>query len=64
MNFVSLVTSLEAFEFWKVSVRANIGIALGLHVRLNHWENKTDDGFTLDVGLGLVQGLISVHANR
>ena len=64
MNFVSFVASLEAFEFWKITVRANAGISLGLHVKLNHWENKTDDGFTLDVGLGLVQGSISVHANR
>jgi hypothetical protein len=64
MNFVSLVGSLELFEFWKLTVRVNVGISLGLHVRLNHWENKTDDGFTLDIALGLVQGLISVHANK
>lgn len=64
MNFLSLVTSLEVFEFWKISVRVNVGIALGVHVKLNHWENKTDDGFTLDVGLGLVQSIVSVHANR
>lgn len=64
MNFVSLVGSLEFFEFWKLTVRANIGITLGVHVRLTPWVNSTDDGFTFDVALGLVQGVISVHANR
>lgn len=64
MNFLSLVTSLEVFEFWKLTVRANVGFALGFHVRLNHWENKTDDGSTLDIALGLVQCTVTVHANR
>jgi len=64
MNFLSLVTSLEVFEFWKLTVRVNVGISLGIHIKLNHWENKTDDGFTLDIGLGLIQGIVSVHANR
>ena len=64
MNFVSLVGSLEFFEFWKLTIRANAGFALGIHVKLSPWQNKTDDGFTLDIALGFVQGVISVHANK
>lgn len=64
MNFVSLTGSVEFFEFWKFSTQANVGISLGVHVRLNPWQNKTDDGFTLDIALGLAQLKISVHANR
>jgi len=64
MNFLSAIGSLEFFEFWKLTVRANAGIALGVHVRLTPWQNKTDDGFTVSVALGLVECLISVHANR
>lgn len=64
MNFVSLVSSLEFFESWKLTVRANVGIALGVHVKLTPWVNSTDDGFTFDVALGFVQLTISVHANR
>ena len=64
MNFLSLVGSLELFEFWKLTAKANAGIALGLHVKLSPWQNKTDDGFTVDIALGFVQTTITVHANK
>lgn len=64
MNFISLNSTVEFFEFWKFSARANVGFALGLHVRLRPWLNKTDDGMTLDVALGFVQLTLTTHANR
>jgi len=64
MNFVSLIGSVEFFEFWKVTTRLNVGFALGLHIKLSPWINKTDDGLTLDIALGFVQATISVHGNR
>jgi len=64
MNFLSFVTSLEAFEFWKLTVRAGVGFALGLHIRLTPWQNKTDDGTTLDIALGLAQLTLTVHGNK
>ena len=64
MNFISLVSSLEFFEFWKLTIRANVGFALGVHVKFSPWMNKTDDGFTVDIALGFVQVVFTSHANR
>lgn len=64
MNFLSLICSLQLIENFKLAVHGNVGIALGIHARVEPWKNKFGDGFVADLALGFIQLKLVVDANR
>ena len=63
MKLLTLVSSVEILEFFKVTLKASAGF-LGFDFEFNKWENKTDFGLTVNIALGIVSGSVSIHANK